>query len=249
MTGANVRMRAGQEGLPGFRPLYRQVYDVLVRRIADGVWRPGDALPSEPEIAADLGVSHGTVRKALDEMAAENLVLRRQGSGTYVAGHDDARILFQFFRIVEDTGERRFPESRILSVGVVDADVTASQRLAVRAGTRIVRLERVRSIGGKVCIFERIVLPKAMFPGIERRALPNNLYELYRAEFGVTVARATEKLKAVAAARVVARHLGVAPETPLLQIDRVAFGIDGRPTEWRVSQCRTDTTHYLPDLR
>ena len=98
----------------GFRPLYRQVRDLLVRRIADGIWQAGQPLPSESEIALDLGVSQGTVRKALDEMTAENLVVRRQGRGTYVARHDDARILFQFFKLVPDTGERSFPESRML---------------------------------------------------------------------------------------------------------------------------------------
>jgi GntR family transcriptional regulator len=241
--------KAAAKNVPGFRPLYRQVYEVLVRRIAEGVWKPGDALPSEPEIAADLRVSHGTVRKALDELAAENLVLRRQGRGTYVASHDDARILFQFFKIVADTGEHRFPESRILSIDIVDADSDAAQRLAVRAGARMVRLDRVRSVGDKLCIFERILLPKVMFPGIEKRALPNNLYELYRSVFGVTIVRTTEKLKAVGATRSVAKHLAVAAGTPLLQVDRVAFGIDGKPAEWRVSLCLTDTTHYLSDLR
>src|SRR3954449_5070932 len=103
-------------GIIGFRPLYRQVRDTLVRRIADGVWRPGQLLPSEPELAVDLGVSQGTVRKALDEMAAENLVIRRQGRGTFVARHDDARILFQFFKLLPDSGEKRFPESCVLSV-------------------------------------------------------------------------------------------------------------------------------------
>jgi GntR family transcriptional regulator len=241
--------KAAAKNVPGFRPLYRQVYEVLVRRIAEGVWKPGDALPSEPEIAADLRVSHGTVRKALDELAAENLVLRRQGRGTYVASHDDARILFQFFKIVADTGEHRFPESRILSIDIVDADSDAAQRLAVRAGARMVRLDRVRSVGDKLSIFERILLPKVMFPGIEKRALPNNLYELYRSVFGVTIVRTTEKLKAVGAARSVAKHLEVAAGTPLLQVDRVAFGIDGKAAEWRVSLCLTDTTHYLSDLR
>src|SRR5215212_10884032 len=100
----------------GFRPLYRQVRDVLVKRIADGVWQAGQALPSEPDIAADLGVSSGTVRKALDEMTAENLVVRRQGRGTFVARHDEARILFQFFKLARDDGERRFPESKIVEV-------------------------------------------------------------------------------------------------------------------------------------
>jgi GntR family transcriptional regulator len=100
-----------------------------------------------------------------------------------------------------------------------------------------------------VCMVERITLPKARFPGIEKRALPNNLYEMYRADFGVTIARASERLKALAASRREARHLDVAVGAPLLSIDRTAFAIDGAPVERRVSLCRTDTIHYLSDLR
>src|SRR5512144_2178491 len=102
--------RTRERGALGFSPLYRRVKDVLKRRIADGVWAPGAVLPSEGELALDLGVSQGTVRKALDELTAENLVVRRQGKGTFVARHDDARILFQFFKLIPDTGERRFPD-------------------------------------------------------------------------------------------------------------------------------------------
>jgi GntR family transcriptional regulator len=233
----------------GFRPLYRQVKDVLVRRIADGVWAAGGVLPSEPDIAADLGVSHGTVRKALDELAAENLVVRRQGKGTYVARHDEERILFQFFKVIPDTGERRFPDSRILGVETRDADADAARILNLRKGARVVAIERLRTLADKVCILERIVLPRALFPGIEKRDLPNNLYELFRAEFGVSIARATERLKAVAASRRGAKHLDVLAGTPLLAVDRTAFAIDGAPVEWRVSLCRTDTVHYLLDLR
>jgi GntR family transcriptional regulator len=241
--------RAESRAALGFRPLYRQVKDVLVKRIAEGVWPAGGALPSEPDIAADLGVSHGTVRKALDELAAENLVVRRQGKGTFVARHDEARILFQFFKLIPDTGERRFPDSRILAVEVRDADAEAARILALRKGAKVVALERVRSLAERICIVERIVLPKALFPGIEKRDLPNNLYELYRAEFGVTITRATERLKAVAATRREAKHLDVAVGAPLLAIDRTALAIDGAPVEWRVSLCRTDAFHYLSDLR
>src|SRR5215203_7411763 len=206
----------------GFRPLYRQVRDVLVKRIADGVWHAGQLLPSEGEIAADLGVSQGTVRKALDEMTAENLLVRRQGRGTFVARHDDARILFQFFKLTRDDGERRFPDSRVLDVRVVRASPEARERLGRAAGDKVVQIERVRSLAGITCVAEGMVLPQKLFPGIESRALPNNLYELYAAEFGVTVARANERLKAVAATVRTAKHLDVAPGTPLLRVDRVA---------------------------
>ena len=249
----DTRVGLSERAALGFRPLYRQVKDVLVKRIAEGMWAAGGALPSEPDLAADLGVSHGTVRKALDELAAENLVVRRQGKGTYVAGHDEARILFQFFKLIPDGGARRFPDSRILAVEAREADAEAARILNLsrfgRVGVRIVAIERVRTIADKVCIVERIVLPRALFPGIDKRDLPNNLYELYRSEFGVSIARATERLKAVAAGRREAKHLDVAVGTPLLAIDRTALAIDGAPVEWRVSLCRTDTVHYLSDLR
>ena len=245
----DTRAVANERAALGFRPLYRQVKDVLVKRIAEGAWAEGGALPSEPDLAADLGVSHGTVRKALDELAAENLVVRRQGKGTYVARHDEERILFQFFKLVPDSGGRRFPDSRVLAVELRDDDGEAARILNLRKGARVVAIERVRMLADKVCIFERIMLPKALFPVIEKRELPNNLYELYRAEFGVTIARATERLKAVAATRREAKHLDVMVGTPLLAVDRTAFAIDGAPVEWRVSLCRTDMVHYLSDLR
>jgi GntR family transcriptional regulator len=233
----------------GFRPLYRQARDILVDRIKDGTWQAGQAIPSEMEIAADLGISPGTARKALDEMESEHLVVRHQGRGTFVARHDDARIIFQFFKLTPDSGEREFPSSRIVSVGVRPATVEAAKILKLRAGSRVLHVERVRHLAGTAAIAETIVLPHALFPGAEKLDLPNNLYELYRAKFGVTIARSTEKLKAVAARRREAKHLGVAAGTPLLAIDRTAYSLDGRPVEWRVSLCRTDTFHYLSDLR
>jgi GntR family transcriptional regulator len=249
MTHPRIGHGSARKGALGFRPLYAQVRDVLVKRIVDGAWKAGELLPSEIDIAADLGVSQGTVRKALDELEAEKFVLRRQGKGTYVASHDEARILFQFFKLVPDRGGSEFPGSRVLAVTVKAADAAAATALNLRAGARVVRIERLRSLSGSICIAERILLPHALFPGIEKRDLPNNLYELYRSDFGVTIVRASEKLKAVAAGKRDARHLGLTPGAPLLSVDRLAFGADARPVEWRVSLCRTEALHYLSDLR
>jgi len=248
MGPPQIATKSANSDALGFRPLYRQVRDVLVKRIVDNVWQPGELLPSEFEIAADLGVSQGTIRKALNELEAEKFVVRRQGKGTYVARHDDARILFQFFKLIPDSGKGEFPESQILDVTVETANAKAVAALNLAANARVVRIERLRSLAGKVCIVERITLPRSLFPGIEKRDLPNNLYELYRSEFRVTVVRASEKLKAVAATRREAKHLGLKAGAPLLAIDRTAFALDGQPVEWRVSLCQTDKLHYLSDL-
>ena len=234
----------------GYRPLYRQVKELLIKRLGDGSWAPGQLLPSEPEIAAGLGVSPGTVRKALDEMSSESLLVRRQGRGTFVASHDEERILFQFFRMVSDNGERRFPESRIISVSVAKADEHAAARLGIAAKETVVTIERVRSLDGRPCIHEHIVLPRSMLPGIERiKELPNNLYALYSTRYGVTIARGSESLKAVAAAARQVELLRCEPGEPILLIDRVALGVDGTRAEWRRSLCRTDRSHYLTDLK
>jgi GntR family transcriptional regulator len=240
-------------GLPddqalGFRPLYRQVRDILVRRIADGVWQPGEAIPSENDIALDLGVSQGTVRKALDEMAADKIVVRRQGRGTYVAKHDDERMLFKFFKLVPDSGERSFPDSRTISAEQVH-DEEASRALGLRPSDPVLRLCRIRSMLTQDCIFEIIHLPAQMFPGLLDRELPNNLYDLFAREFGITIGRSSEKLRAVAARATEAEALGLAIGTPLLCIDRIAYALDGRRIERRISLCRTETMHYLSDLR
>lgn len=239
----------GPEAGLGYRPLYRRVKDTLVRRIADGIWTPGQLLPSEFQIAQDLAVSQGTVRKALDEMTTENLLVRRQGKGTYVARHDEARILFQFFKLQPDDGEKAFPESDVVEAGTFSASAEAAAVLGLAPETPTIRIRRVRSIGGEPVIAETIHLPAALFPGLTEEAIPNNLYGLYSTRYGVTVSRARERLKAVAVSAKDARLLGVATGTPVLAVDRLAEAVDGATVEWRLSLCRTERYHYLSDLR
>ena len=230
-------------------PLYRQVRDRLVARLAEGVWRPGQIIPSEFQIADDLGVSQGTVRKALDVMTAERLLTRQQGRGTFVAEIDDAHILFHFFNLAPDRGPAAFPTSRILTVGEGAATAAERERLAIGAGARVVRIRRLRALGGDTAIFETISLPLDLFPGLAALDLPNNLYGLYSGSFGVRIAKAQERLKAVALPARAAKLLNVAPGHPSLCIDRIARDLDHRAVEWRVSLCLTERLHYLSDLQ
>lgn len=237
------------DGGLAFRPLYRQVRDKLIRRLADGEWAPGAPLPSEMQLAAEFGVSQGTVRKALDALAAENLVVRRQGRGTFVARHDEERIMFQFFKLVHDTGKRIFPESRLLSLTRSRSNAAERANLILNPSATVVRIRRLRSIDGRPAIVETLTLPEALFPDIADLELPNNLYGLYVMRFGIAVARAQEKLKAVSASDEEAAILDVEVGTPLLQINRLALSLDQVPVEWRLSVCRTDHLHYLTDMR
>ncbi|MEQ8354026.1 MAG: GntR family transcriptional regulator [Kiloniellaceae bacterium] len=235
--------------LPGFKPLYQQVKDLLIERLIGGYWRPGDLLPSEMQLAEQLGVSQGTVRKALDEMTAGNLLVRRQGRGTYVAEHDQEHALFHFFKLTDRRGRPLVPESRVLRRTKGPAKAAEAARLALKASEEVTRITRVRSFAGRPAIFERIVLPAALFPGLhEIGDLPNTLYTLFARDYGITVGRAEENLSAVKAGAEAARHLNLERDAPLLAIDRTALALSGRPVEWRTSLCDTRDQVYSVTL-
>lgn len=232
-----------------FLPLYRQVKEHLVRRLIEGVWPPGLAIPSEGQLSAELGVSQGTVRKALDEMAAENLLVRRQGRGTFVAEHDETRILFQFFKLKPDEGPARFPDSRLLAASEHSASGEEAEALDLSAAERVIRIRRLRFMSGTPLLVEDISLPAALFPKLADDAIPNNLYALFAQCYGVAVATARERLKAVALGPEEAALLGVRDGMPALLIDRIALGLDGTPVEWRRSLCLTEGFHYAVELK
>ena len=239
---------AGAEIL-GFRPLYRQVKDQFVRRLMDGRWLPGMAIPSEGQLASEIGVSQGTVRKALDELAAENLLVRRQGRGTFVAEHDEQRILFQFFKLVSDDGVARFPDSQVLNMAMATADAAECTALNLSTGADVIRIRRIRSLGGKPLVLETVSLAAHVFPGLQDGPVPNNLYSLFATQYGITIANARERLKAVALTADQAHHLEVVVGTPALEIDRIALSLDGSAVERRLSLCLTEEAHYQSDLR
>jgi len=240
---------SGPAETPRARPLYAQVKTLMLQRLIGGEWRPGEMLPSEFQLADRFGVSQGTVRKALDELAADNVVVRRQGRGTFVAEHDLHRELFHFFHLVGPDGARRLPESRLVSVRRGLADRSEADALALARGVPVFRVRRVRSLDALPVIAETIAVPQALFPDLaDMREVPNTLYDLYERRYGITIARAVERLSAVAADQRDAKLLGIASGTPLLEIDRIALALDGNPVEWRVSRCLTAAHHYQVEL-
>src|SRR5512145_227755 len=92
---------------PAFSPLYQQIKGLILQSLEAGDWKPGESIPSEMDLAARFRVSQGTVRKAIDELAAENLVVRRQGKGTFVATHSEQHVRYRFLRLMPDQGDRQ----------------------------------------------------------------------------------------------------------------------------------------------
>ena len=240
---------AGRPGGVGFRPLYRQVYDMLLKRLADAVWQPGQMLPSEGQLAVELGVSQGTVRKALDALTADSLLVRRQGRGTFVADHDDKQSVFRFLKLRPDNDGVGMPTSRVTGIAEAAASADERGRLDLVRAARVVRIERVRAVDARLCVAETISVPASLFPGIATLELPNTLYSLYATRYGITIATANERLKAVALGAREADLLQAPVGTPALEIDRIAIDLEERPVEWRLSTCLTQEVHYLSVLR
>ncbi len=228
------------------KPLYEQIKTLIIKQIVDGRWSPGHRLPSEFQLGDEFGVSQGTVRKALDAMTREGLLVRRQGKGTYIAEHDQQQSLFKFFHLVSDGNQRELPESRIIDV-IEDSATAAEQALLFfESMSRVFRIRRLRCLNDDPVIIETIIVPNWLIRDIaEAQTLPNTAYRYYQVERGVTVASTPEKLRAVAANTTDAELLQVAPATPLLEIDRTALDLQGRAIEQRISRCRTDGYHYL----
>ncbi|MCD0502625.1 GntR family transcriptional regulator [Bordetella petrii] len=247
----NRAVRTAGEGA-AFSPLYRQIKELLVQSLERGEWKPGELIPSEIDLASRFQVSQGTVRKAVDELAAEHLLLRRQGKGTFVATHHEARVRYRFLRLATDEEtEGGRAESRILECRRLRAPVEIARALELRAGETVVMIRRLLSMNHRPTVLDEIWLPGSIFRGLTLELLAANkapLYGLFETEFGVSMVRADEKLRAVAAPADAADLLGVGPGVPLLQVERVSYTYGDRPVEVRRGLYLTDRYHYRNSL-
>jgi GntR family transcriptional regulator len=237
---------------PQYRPLYLQIKELLTRSLAALEWAPGETIPSELELARRFGVSHGTVRKAIDVLAADNLVVRRQGKGTFVATHTEEKSsAFRFLRIRRNDGRDEYPASRLVDVRRSKASAEVARALELRTGEAVIAMRRLLEYGGSPAVLDEILLPAQLFKGLTRGKVeryPGSMYGLFESQFGVRIVRAREKVTAVAVDPGRAALLRVAAGTPLLAVERITYTFGDQPVEWRRGWCSTRSHHYLNDL-
>ncbi|MGB3431302.1 GntR family transcriptional regulator [Achromobacter sp.] len=229
-------------------PLYAQVKQAVLAALAQGEWKQGEAIPPEKLLAERFGVSIGTLRKAIDELAAENILVRHQGRGTYVAVHTRNHHFFKFFRIVRQDGDKSYPATELLRFRRVRASAIAREKLNLPVGAMVFEFINVLSLNGDVVMMDEICLPESCFPGMAEAHLrdrASTLYALYQDVFGVNVIATDERLRTCVAERAHARALGVAEGSPLLEIRRVAFSYKRQAVEWRISRVNTESYEYL----
>jgi GntR family transcriptional regulator len=251
-----VKTQPGTDGpadplAPSFSPLYQQIKGLLTRSLTLGEWKAGEALPAETELAQRFKVSQGTVRKALDALTAEGLLVRRQGKGTFVATHAEAQVQYRFLRLMPDNGAREAMQRRFLDFRRLRAPADIARALDLKAGDGVLQVRRLLLSGDVPVVLDDIWLNARLFKGLtaERlQAYRGPMYGLFEAEFGVQMIRAEEKIRAVAAGAAEAALLGAAAQSPLLLVERRSFTYADRPVELRRGLYRTEAHYYRNEL-
>ncbi len=239
---------------PAFSPLYQQIKGLILQSLQSGEWKPGAAIPSEMDLAARYRVSQGTVRKAIDELAAENLVVRRQGKGTFVATHAEHQVQYRFLKLIPDNGDvnSEGPAQReIIDCRRLRASADVARALTLRTGDAVLQVRRVLSFAGVPTILEDLWLPGGPFKGLTAERLSEYrgpMYALFETEFGVRMVRAEEHIRAVVPDAAQCELLKISMGTPLLSVERIACTYNDVPMELRRGLYRTDTHHYRNEL-
>jgi GntR family transcriptional regulator len=243
---------AAADVAPAFSPLYQQIKALIMRGLQGGEWKPGEAIPSELDLAARFRVSQGTVRKAIDELAAENLLVRRQGKGTFVSTHAEEQVQYRFLRLQSEEGGAAQPMQRhFLDCRRARASADVARMLELRAGDTAVQIRRTLSSRDRPVVLDDIWLPGALFKGLTAERLSEYrgpLYGLFEAEFGVRMIRAEEKIRAVSADAGSADLLKVPVGVPLLSVERLSRTYGDKPVEWRRGLYNTENFHYRNEL-
>jgi len=232
---------------------YEEVKQKITEDLVRGRYPMGQALPAEKDLSKELDVSIGTLRKAVDELVAEGIVVRRQGRGTYVAEHDLKRLLYYFFHVVKhDVDKKANPRVELVSLNAAVATKEEASKLNIKEGAPVWRLVNCLYLEERCVMIDQITLDKKRFKNLTRAEFINregSIYQLYQMKYGQTVVRSSERLRASLVSKQHAEWLDIKANSPVLVIRRVALGIQDDPIEWRISTLNTNQYEYFSELQ
>jgi GntR family transcriptional regulator len=227
-------------------PLYFQLKERFAGLIRSGSLKPGDLIPPEQKLCAELGVSRGTVRMAIGTLVQEGILRREQGRGTFIVGPRLDKSLLAYFKFAEkDTSEEIIPESKIVKIETVTPPIEVAKALGIASRDAVVRIKRLRTVKAVPFIFQVSFFPKKQFPRLEQinNDIPS-LYDFIRARYGIHVMAVEEYLTAAIADDEARKWICLADGSPVIIIERIAFSTNDKPIEFRRSIGRADRYHY-----
>lgn len=232
-------------------PYYVQVRQALQEHLETGTWKPGEQLPSEPELCRLFGVSRPVIRQALNELTQRGLVIRAKGKGTFAAPPKITEALVQkltgFYQDMVEQGYT--PTARVLRQEAILAGRQVAERLQIPVGTPVVVIERLRFVQGEPIQLVTTYIPRDACPALLEVDLTcRSLYAFLEAECGIMIARGRRTVEAVAANEYEAEMLQVKKGAPLILLDSVSYLNDGTPIEYYHALHRGDRTRFEVEL-
>ena len=230
-------------------PLYAQLKEHLIVAIARNDLKPGDRLPSQRELRKQYGMSHMTIRRAIDELLHEGVIFAIPGKGLYVAGKKDDAEADPLASFTEELSRRGVhPSSRVLAAEIVGASTILAQALGVAVGTQLVYLYRLRLADGLPMALQVAYLAHALCPGLLERELEHgSLYAALRERYGLRPARSSRTVEAALAHQEHASLLDLTLPAALLIVEQLTYLVNGQVLEFSRTTYRGD--RYRMPLR
>lgn len=227
-------------------PIYMQLARALGQSVRDGRYMPDEALPSERVLSERLDVSRATARAAIDQLVEQGLIIRKRGSGNYIAPRLE-QPLARLTSFSEELKRRGYtPSSQWLQRTVVLPKPEEQLALGVSFGAKVARLERLRMADDVVMAYEVSVLPQTVLPDPEQVA--GSLYEYLALTQQIPV-RALQHIRAINAPPLLANRLGIPDHQAVLFITRTGYLPSGQPVEYTLSYCRSDYYDFVAELK
>ena len=229
------------------QPLYESVRARIVDRLRSGHWSPGDRIPTEAQLASEFDVGIGTIRRAVEDLVAEGVLIRRARRGTTVAKHTEDHSFDLYFSFVDPAGQPIKLSARMLGFKKEAASPEAARALRLDRRGRVARIDNLRLLDETPLMLDRIWVPLERFVDLSADKFANrrsSIYGFYQEAFGISVVRVVENLGACIADEALAESLALPVGEALLRIERTAFTYNDSPVEFRTRYVNSAGCQY-----
>lgn len=232
-------------------PLHHQIYSALKADLDAGRWGPGERMPTERALAESFGCSLITIRRSLNDLVVQRRIVRMRGKGTFVSSTPVDRELAALSSFTDEMNARGLdPRTRLVRARLAEATSAVAEALAIRPGTAVYDIERVRSAGSEPLLIEQVQLPAHMFPGLLDHDLAGaSLYDLLADVYGVVPERGDETIEPALPDAREAGLLRQDPAAPVLVLQLVSYSGAGVAVEYCRSVVRGDRARYHLEVR
>lgn len=217
-------------------PAYIKIHDAIKEQIDQRIWKIGDRLPSERDLADEFAVSRMTLRQAITLLVDEGILERRIGSGTYVASRrvqEKMRGTTSFTEIISSQGKT--PSTKLISYQRKLASQTEMEKLGLRKTDFVIQMERIRYADNLPVVYELASIPELLIKDFERKDITEHFFKTL-VENGYVIGKSQQVIYAKAASERVADYLEISKGHPILALTQISYFTDGRPFEYVRSQ-------------